>query len=114
MFNVMYTLYGCAIVVLFSGLFLVMGSVLLSRLNLNMDNAYCNVASSFFTGMAVWLAALRTCSYFLLSYKGSFYFTLIVFIVVVVLTLKRRDIVMGGGNYIFSFLYCGWALSCFA
>lgn len=47
MLFVMYTLYSCMIVALFSYLFLVIGRNLLDRLNMESGNSYWDLAAAF-------------------------------------------------------------------
>lgn len=93
-------LYSCMIVTVFICLFSVIGMGMLSRLHMESDNLYWNLSASFFVGLAVWLAALRTVAYFLPSYRLSFYLSAAFFAIIAVLCIKKRNIARmewGGG-----------------
>lgn len=78
------------IVILFAGLFCVIGRMLLCKAGIDSDNSCYTLASSYFVGMAVYLAILRTLTLVTGSYKIVFWSLLILTAVFAVITIYRR------------------------
>lgn len=97
MYFVAYTLYGCMIVASFCLLFSVTGRILLGRINMESGNPHCDLAAAFFTGMAVWLAVLRTFAWVLPSYRLSFWLSITVFVIIILWHIRKCNIAQGGG-----------------
>lgn len=78
------------IVILFAGLFCVIGRMLLCKAGIDSDNSRYTLASSYFVGMAVYLAILRTLTLVTGSYKIVFWSLLILTAVFAVITIYRH------------------------
>lgn len=78
------------IVIMFAGLFCVIGRVALCKVGIGSDNKCYILASSYFIGMAVYLAVLRTLTLVTGSYKIVFWSLLILTAVFAVITIYRR------------------------
>lgn len=78
------------IVIMFAGLFCVIGRVALCKVGIDSNNKCYILASSYFIGMAVYLAVLRTLTLVTGSYKIVFWSLLILTAVFAVITIYRR------------------------
>lgn len=78
------------IVIMFAGLFCVIGRVALCKVGIGSNNKCYILASSYFIGMAVYLAVLRTLTLVTGSYKIVFWSLLILTAVFAVITIYRR------------------------
>ena len=103
----LYAIGSVMVVVLFTTIFCLIGKIILNKIGISNENMYQKIAASYFIGMAVYLAVLRTVSLFVHSYKISFWIVLFTFGIVAIIDLINCHLKVTGRNILFAVTLSG-------